>query len=182
MKASLRARALIGIALAIAAYVVFNPSDGDPTIEAAVARRSSSQIHPVGSPDQPRTRSAGSIAAALANRVAGGTAAASLFAVHSWYTPPPPPPPAPVHVLSEQQAAALRTPTAPPIPFAYVGTYTPDGSAPVFFLTQGDRVYNVRVGDTLDNKYSVDAFANGQLVMTYKPLNIQQQLLVGVTP
>lgn len=181
MKASLRTRALIGIALAIAGYVAFNPSDGDPTVEAAVAKRSS-PTHPIGSAEQPRTRSAGSFAAALANRVAGGTAAASLFAVHTWYTPPPPPPPAPAHVISEQQAAALRTPTAPPIPFAYVGTYTPDGSAPVFFLTQGDRVYNVRVGDTLDNKYSIDAFTNGQLVMTYKPLNIQQQLLVGVSP
>jgi hypothetical protein len=60
-----------------------------------------------------------------------------------------------------------------------MGTYTPDGSDPVYFLMQGDRVYNVRVGDTLNDTYSVDSFTNGQLVMTYKPLKIQQQLTVG---
>jgi hypothetical protein len=63
-----------------------------------------------------------------------------------------------------------------------MGSYTPDGSTPVFFLTQGDRVYNVRIGDTLDATYSVDSFANGQLVLTYKPLKIQQQLSVGGAP
>jgi hypothetical protein len=63
-----------------------------------------------------------------------------------------------------------------------MGTYSAYGSQPVFFLTQGDRVYDVRVGDTLNDIYSVDSFTNGQLVMTYKPLKIQQQLTVGSTP
>jgi hypothetical protein len=60
-----------------------------------------------------------------------------------------------------------------------MGTYTADGSEPVFFLTKGDRVYNVKVGDILDGIYSVDSISNGQLLMTYKPLQIQQQLTVG---
>jgi hypothetical protein len=60
-----------------------------------------------------------------------------------------------------------------------MGTYSPDGSKPVYFLTQGDRVFNVRVGDTLDDTYTIDSFANGQLVLTYKPLNIKQQLSAG---
>ena len=51
----------------------------------------------------------------------------------------------------------------------------------MFFLTRGDRVYDVHVGDTLDDTYSIASFANGQLVFTYKPLNIQQQLLAGVS-
>jgi hypothetical protein len=63
-----------------------------------------------------------------------------------------------------------------------MGSYTPDGSTPVFFLTQGDRVYDVRIGDTLDATYSVDSFANGRLMLTYKPLQIQQQLSVGGAP
>src|SRR5439155_14987028 len=104
----------------------------------------------------------------------------ALFASHSWYTPPPPPLPAPAPPpLSAAQLAALNTPTAPPLPYSYIGSYTPDGSQPVFFLTQGDRVYNVRVGDNLNDTYSVDSFTNGLLVMTYKPLKIQQQLSVG---
>jgi hypothetical protein len=84
--------------------------------------------------------------------------------------------------MSPAQSAALQVPTAPPLPFAFMGSYTSDGSTPVFFLTQGDRVYDVRIGDTLDDTYSVDSFSNGQLVMTYKPLKLQQQLLVGGAP
>jgi hypothetical protein len=63
-----------------------------------------------------------------------------------------------------------------------MGSYTPDGAAPVFFLTRGDRVYNVKIGDTLDNTYLVDSLSNGQLVLTYKPLDIKQQLAVEGTP
>lgn len=180
MTASTRIRVLVAIALAVTAYSVFGPSDPDSTVETAASRRPS-QLH-VASSEDGRTRLTAPSVSALANRVAAGESAGALFAAHSWYTPPPPPPPAPVPVISEQQAAALRAPTAPPMPFAYMGTYTPDGAAAVFFLTQGDRVYNVRIGDVLDNKYSVDAFSNGQLVMTYMPLNIQQQLSVGATP
>jgi hypothetical protein len=63
-----------------------------------------------------------------------------------------------------------------------MGTFTPDGAGPVFFLTAGDRVFDVRIGETLDNLYSVDGFSNGQLQLTYKPLNIKQQLTVGGGP
>jgi len=53
-------------------------------------------------------------------------------------------------------------PVAPPLPFTYMGSYAPNGAKPVFFLTQGDRVYDVHIGDTLDGTYSVDAFNNGR--------------------
>jgi hypothetical protein len=42
-------------------------------------------------------------------------------------------------------------------------------------------VYDVHVGDTLDNIYSIDGFNGSQLLLTYKPLNIQQQLAAGGT-
>ena len=73
-------------------------------------------------------------------------------------------------------------PVAPPLPFTYMGSYTPNGSPQVFFLTNGEKVYDVHVGDTIDNTYSVDAFTNNQLVFTYKPLNQQQQLSTGGAP
>jgi hypothetical protein len=57
-----------------------------------------------------------------------------------------------------------------------MGRYAPDGEATVFFLTRADRVYDVRVGDTLDEIYSVDGYNGSQLLLTYKPLKIQQQL------
>jgi len=113
----------------------------------------------------------------LAHRVSDQAAAGALFATHSWYVAPPPPPPAPA-VKPEPPPK----PVAPPLPFAYMGSYAPNGVQPVFFLTRGDRVYDVRVGDTLDGTYSVDGFANGQLTLTYKPLNEKQQLMTGSTP
>jgi hypothetical protein len=46
-------------------------------------------------------------------------------------------------------------------------------------LTHGDRVYDAKIGDVLENTYRVDGFNGSQLLLTYKPLNIQQQLSVG---
>jgi hypothetical protein len=106
------------------------------------------------------------------------TSAGALFASHSWYVAPPPPPP----VVVDTTPAPPPKPVAPPLPFTYMGSYAPNGAKPVFFLTQGDRVYDVHVGDTLDNTYSVDAFNNGALTFTYKPLNQQQQLMTGGAP
>jgi hypothetical protein len=40
-------------------------------------------------------------------------------------------------------------------------------------------VFDVRVGDTIDNTYSVDSASESQLLLTYKPLNIQQALILG---
>ena len=111
-------------------------------------------------------------------RTADATHAAALFAAHSWYVAPPPPPPPPAPTVS---AASLAppVPTAPPLPFQYMGSYQAEGAAQVFFLTHGDRVYDAKIGDILENTYSVDGFNGSQLLLTYKPLNIQQQLPVG---
>jgi hypothetical protein len=86
---------------------------------------------------------------------------------------PPPPPPAPV-VYQPPPA-----PTAPPLPFAFMGSYRTQGGGAVYYLTAGDRVYDVKVGDTLDNTYSVDGVRSGQLLLTYMPLKIQQSIAVG---
>ena len=107
------------------------------------------------------------------DRIVKDTTAASLFSPQSWYVAPPAPPPAPVVVH------APVAPTAPPLPFAFMGSYRSDGAVQTFFLTAGDRVYDVKVGDTLDNTYSVDGVKSGRLLLTYMPLKIQQSLAVG---
>jgi len=183
MQISLRAKILVGLAIAITAYVFFGPGD-EQTVEASksgaeVATRSTRPTHAVRAASQRRDPSQTLYLLAHRVSVSGDDSANTLFAAHAWYVPPPPPPPAPAPVLTAAQEAALKTPVAPPLPFAYMGTYTADGSEPVFFLTKGDRVYNVKVGDILDGTYSVDSMSNGQLLMTYKPLQIQQQLTVG---
>jgi hypothetical protein len=173
-----RSKWLTGIAAVTVAYVTFGPKDQ----EAVEPRRTPAAATTV------RSAQAGSGAVssvpvahtllALAHRVVEQTSAGALFAAHTWYVaPPPPPPPPPAAAVS----AAPPVPTAPPLPYQYIGSYTPDGQAPVFFLSKGDRVFDVHVGDTLEGTYSVDGFDKSQIQLTYKPLNIQQQLIVGST-
>ena len=175
MKTALRTKILVGVAVAIGGYVAFFPGDG-PGVEAA---RDAGDRAPAVHAHVPRAKdthgpSAADALALFAHRVADATASGSLFAAHSWYVAPaPPPPPPPV------AAGPPPKPTAPPLPYQFMGSYTPNGAAPVVFLTRGDVVYDVHVGDTLENTYSVDKLEGGQLYLTYKPLNIQQQLNVG---
>jgi hypothetical protein len=177
MKTAIRIRILIASALAICGYVVFVPAEPEASANVRVPQHRSIRSD-IKSPVPP----ARALLTRLTNRVAEATAADALFASHSWYVPPPAPPPLAAPVVSAEQAAVPKTPSAPPLPFSYMGSYRPDGAAPVFFLTHGDRVYNVRIGDTLDNNYTVDSLSNGQLVFTYKPLDIKQQLSVEGQP
>jgi hypothetical protein len=181
MTISLRTKILLGLALAVTAYVLMGPGD-EQTVEAAkggtAASAATRTVNRVAK-QSPSRGDASMILYFLTHRVSQANAADTLFASHSWYIPPPPPPPPPKPVLTTAQEAALKAPVAPPVPFTYMGSYTPDGSQPVVFLTKGDRVYDVRVGDVLDGTYSVDSLSNGQLLLTYKPLQIQQQITIG---
>jgi hypothetical protein len=115
------------------------------------------------------------------DRVVVPTYAAALFAQHSWTVlrpvkvPPPPPPALPPPPPPPPE------PTAPPFPYAFVGSYAPEGGRPVFFLTRGDRVIDARVGDKLDGVYQLESAAGGQLVFVYLPLNVRQNLPAGVS-
>jgi hypothetical protein len=170
---SKRGKWLTAVAALVAGYVIFGPKEPASVEPARRGASAAAHVpHAAAASSAPVVRSL----LLLAHRVVDQTASGSLFATHSWYTPPPPPPPPP-----PVAAVAPAAPTAPPLPYQFIGSYKPDGQAPVFFLTSGDRVYDVHVGDTLDNNYSVDSFDKGQLVLTYKPLNIKQQLLAGVT-
>lgn len=100
--------------------------------------------------------------------VAEPVKSADLFASKSWYVPPPPPKPAPP-----------PKPTAPPLPFGFMGSYQePDGRL-ILFLTRGERVYTVSMGDVIDGTYRVEAVVGGQLELTYLPMNIKQSLSIG---
>jgi len=94
----------------------------------------------------------------------------NVFAGHSWYVPPPP---APVVYM------APAKPVAPPLPYTFLGSFVEAGGKPVYYLTRGDRAYDVRVGETLDGTYSLDAEDNGHLMLTYLPLKERQTLSVG---
>jgi len=179
MVLSKRLKLLIAIAAAVGVYVFASApnqttaTDASARADGAAARRPSNAARAAQSAvshesSNPLLR--------LALRVSDHKAAGSLFPVQSWYVAPPPPPPAPVVEVTPPP------PTAPPLPFGVMGSYSRPGDATVYFLTRGDRVFDVHIGDTLDGTYTVDSEANGQLLLTYKPLHIQQALPLGSAP
>lgn len=112
--------------------------------------------------------SAPSLAIDFPRRSAQPGVSPALFKGHSWYVPPPPPPPV--------KAGPPPKPMAPPLPFVLLGSYEPAGGRAVFYLVRGEQVFDVKVGDTLEGTYSIDAVQNEELLFTYLPLKQQQSL------
>jgi len=111
-------------------------------------------------------------------RLHRGTHAVSprdAFASRTWYVPPPPrpaPPPPPVKL-------APAPPSAPPLPFTYLGRYAEAGKT-VFLLVKDDRILTVRPGDLIEGNYRVDGIAGSRLDLTYVPLNVKHHLDMGI--
>ncbi len=171
-KLTLRAKILIGTAFTCAGYVILMP-DSAQTIEPARDTSAAPVPHVIRAAPGGRQSPLMKTSYRMSDRIVKDAAAASLFSPHSWFVAPPPPPPAPPTAPAPPPA-----PTAPPLPFVFMGSYKTQG-AKTYFLTAGDRVYDVKIGDTLDNTYSVDSVQAGLLMITYMPLKIQQSLAVG---
>jgi len=173
-----RVKVLVAVAAAIAVYVVVSAPDAPTATTATTGVVSKRAVAAGGAVRRDVSSTSGpdasGLLARLSRRVSDGKAAPALFRTQSWYVAPPPPPPAP-YVAPPPPPA----PTAPPLPFTVMGSYARPGDVAVYFLTRGDRVFDVRVGDTIDHIYSVDSAANGQLLLTYLPLKIQQTLALG---
>ncbi len=188
----MRLRALHGLILALAATLLLVSADGGVLrtpaqastaardAERPAARAAEDAALPARQPEPEQTRSPQ--AAGLDEEVgrirrdrlactAEGGAPADLFAGKSWYVPPPPPPP--------PKPSPPPPPTAPPLPFAFLGSYQEPDGRQIYFLTRGERLYTVSAGDVIDGTYRVEEASGGQLGLTYLPLNILQSMNVG---
>jgi hypothetical protein len=94
------------------------------------------------------------------------------FSVQSWLPPPPPPRPAPA------ETAQAAPPTAPPLPFSYVGRLNGDAEKPRVFLSNGDQLLIVSPGDVIDGRYRFESIAATEAVFTYLPLTERQVLTI----
>ena len=168
-----RLKVLTALAVAVGVYILTSSPEQTAAPVAAPADRAERQASSAPAAARAAAPESGNLLSRLARRVADSKAVGALFHSQSWYVAPPPPPPAPVVEV------APPPPTAPPLPFTVMGSYARPGDATVYFLTRGDRVFDVHIGDTIDNTYGVDSAANGVLTLTYKPLNIQQTLPIG---
>lgn len=97
-------------------------------------------------------------------------AASPLFASHSWTPPPPPPPPV--------VAAPPPKPTAPPLPFTFLGKKLENGNWEAY-LAKGGETYVVQEKSVIDGVYRADAITPTTLTLTYLPLKQTQRLVIG---
>ncbi len=98
-----------------------------------------------------------------------------VFAATSWQPPAPVPVPVPAAPL---QAAPPAPPSAPPLPFRFLGRYR-DGEQQLAMLAGGDKLYLVAPGDTIEGTYRVDRVAGPAIALTYLPLMLTQTLATG---
>lgn len=152
MRWSPRITVLVGLLAGLAGWVVFDDagvqpdrvSVGEPQREAAKPERGGLAARPPEIP--PR-------AALQALR-------ADPFSPHSWQT-------------AAKPGAAARgvapAPSAPPLPYRFVGRLYQNGATQVFF-GKGDTVLAARQGDTLDGQYRVDSVSDGEVTLVYLPM------------
>ena len=102
----------------------------------------------------------------LESRAGGEAAKSDPFAQKSF---------APPEQQAQQRAAPPPKPTAPPLPFAYLGKVIEDGKLSVF-LARGGENLTVGPGDTIGGEYRVEAVTDSEIRFTYLPLKTKQSL------
>jgi hypothetical protein len=92
---------------------------------------------------------------------------AGLFKPHSWVVEPPkakevklPPPP----------------PTAPPVPFTYMGRLDNGPQGNLIYLASNDKSYSVLIGQKVNGFWQLEREDSNNLYFTYLPLNLPQVL------
>lgn len=124
----------------------------------------------------PGTSAAASSAAAVAP-IKDLSPAGDLFAARSWKAAPAP------GTVTEQSVVAtpvVQVPTAPPLPFQFVGRLD-DRSDLQVFLQSGEKIYVVRKGDVIDETWRIERISKEELSLVYLPLHLSQTLSVGST-
>jgi hypothetical protein len=167
--ASTRRRLVLGVALCMTLAAVLWVSQGE---EDGSAPDASASATPDPARQQLRREAPADSAPLQLGKLARRAQAdpnQDAFAGRSWVAPPPPavegPPPAP---------------SAPPLPFTYIGKLQEGETGPVvIYLTQGEQAYSVKKGDVIDKTYRVESITSAHIVLTYLPLAIKQTLTFG---
>ncbi|WP_085718850.1 hypothetical protein [Pseudomonas sp. B28(2017)] len=161
--------AFFGVAAALAWFPEYfkQADDSDPTVVA---------VAPPTKGKTPGTSAAASSAAAV-TPIQDLSPAGDLFAARSWKAAPAP------GTVTEQpviDTPVVQTPTAPPLPFQFVGRLD-DRSDLQVFLQNGEKIYVVRKGDVIDETWRIERISDEELNLVYLPLHLAQTLSVGST-
>jgi hypothetical protein len=95
-----------------------------------------------------------------------GGSRTGLFSSHSWQPP-----------ALKSTAVLPSAPTAPSMPYRYAGKLVQGGQHSVL-LADGDRVFPIKEGDTLDGAYRVEAIGESQITLMYLPLKHKESIPV----
>ena len=98
-----------------------------------------------------------------------------LFSARSWKAA------AVLATVIEQPVSAApveQAPTAPAMPFQFVGRLD-DRSDLQVFLQDGEKIYVVRKGDVIDKTWRIEGISDVELSFLYLPLHLSQTLSMG---
>lgn len=99
------------------------------------------------------------------------TASPSLFGTSVAMPPParinlPPPPP--------------PKPSAPPLPYTFLGQYRNEEGGLMFYLRRGDEIIVAKPGTELDQSYRLESDVSRGLTITYLPLKEAHVIPIGI--
>lgn len=158
--------AFLGVAAALAWFPeYFKQADDSEPAMAAVATSAKGKV--------PGAAAASSAAAVVP--IKDLSPAGDLFAARSWKAEPV------LGTVIEQPVVVtseVQVPTAPPLPFQFVGRLD-DRSDLQVFLQSGEKIYVVRKGDVIDETWRLERISDKELSLVYLPLHLAQTLSVG---
>lgn len=74
-----------------------------------------------------------------------------------------------------EQAHGAAAPSAPALPFRYIGKLIANGKTEVFVM-RGDELISIAAGQNIDAEYRVDAITESSIAFTYLPLRTRQSI------
>lgn len=160
--------ALFTAALSAAAWV----REGDRTAEANVVEAPARQARFTGAPPARKEQAIERVHLEKLHMHPTADRTEDAFAPRTWRKP------APKAVAAANTVTIARPPSAPPLPFVYMGKLFSEDARAVF-LMQGERNLIVHEGDVIDAIYRVDNLSDAGLTFIYLPTGIQQNLPIG---
>ena len=95
---------------------------------------------------------------------------------------PPPPPPGDLRFIGPlPPPAPTPTPRPPDVTFKFVGTFGPKAH-PIAVIQEGDKVYNVRVGDVLFDKFVLRSVGYESIDIGFVGFPETESRRIGITP